>query len=175
MAPELVLNIDTFEKFENYNDEEDDARRDSFYDKGIDVWSLGVCLYELIYDTVIFPYDIEDIAQLKVFFKDVNQDYVDMTIRHSSNLDSKLETILCKMLKIDRFTRMTAQDLCSFVSDGLKTKGELTMMDTLTYDPRLYYDVRVKISTSVRPCEVNVVEEDTRGVFGWLGLTLGLW
>lgn len=167
MAPELVLNIDCFEK--------DDGER--FYDKSIDVWSLGVCLYELIYNKVIFPYDIEDIAQLKVFFEGITQDYVDITIKHSSNLDKKLEILLCKMLRIDRQTRISTQELCSFVDDEMKTKGVLTMMDTRTYDPRLYYDVRVKISTSVKPCEMNV-EKDTgyaRGVVDWVGHKLGLW
>jgi len=173
MAPELVINMDSFEDVTDYKEGDDAKTFEKFYDRSIDIWSLGVCIYELIYNSVIFPYDIEDMSQLVSFFRGMKQEYIDMTIRQSSNLDGVLEEILCRMLRIDRYSRVGADELCQFVVDKFRTpREELKGMDTRAYDPRSYYDVRTKISTSVKP---NVVE-DIKGsepssgtsVFRWI-------
>jgi serine/threonine protein kinase len=170
MAPELVMNMDLLENVTSYNRGNDATDLDEFYDKSIDIWSFGVCIYELIYNSVIFPYDIEDMSQLKIFFEKIDQVYIDSTIRRSSNLDDVLGEVLCRMLRIDAKSRIGADDLCVFADKLLikKSRKELKSMDTQAYDPRSYYDVRIKISTSVKPDDVADTDVSETGLINWV-------
>lgn len=172
MAPELVINMHSLEDVTNYKEGADAKTFEKFYDRSIDIWSLGVCIYELIYNSIIFPYDIEDMSQLVSFFRGIKQEYIDMTIGQSSNLDKVLQDVLCRMLRIDRSSRIGAVELSQFVVDKLRTpRRELRGMDTRAYDPRSYYDVRIKISTSVKPDAEDMGSSEptsATSVFSWI-------
>jgi len=189
MAPELIRNMKRLENFTKYTDKDCLDKSTKFYDKGIDIWSLGVCIYELIYNRVIFPDVIVTMAQLDDFLRDIQQDYIDMMIKNSSCLDGNLETILSKMLKIKRGERMTATELCQFVEVNMATRPtkELNLMDEKTYEPHSYLDTNVRITSSLKrdivtnPIDDSILDswqsitsyqESTFKFFDWLLGTL---
>jgi serine/threonine protein kinase len=65
MAPEIILNLD---KFEQLMGTEDNLNETKLYNKKIDIWSYGICLYELIFNTLPFT-NLSDMNDLKLFYK----------------------------------------------------------------------------------------------------------
>ena len=83
MAPEILLNIKKMENFTDFSNDRSDyflEKKDMFYDSSIDLWSLGICIYELIFNKLPFP-KIEDIRDLENFYKsDLVQQYINQKI-----------------------------------------------------------------------------------------------
>jgi serine/threonine protein kinase len=67
MAPEIILNINNMENITLYNDNSN-LQLKFFYDKRIDVWSYGICIYELIFNILPFS-NIKTIDDLERFYK----------------------------------------------------------------------------------------------------------
>lgn len=128
MAPEIILNI---EEFEQLTSESDCAKHVKFYDKKVDLWSYGICLYELIFNMLPFS-DIYDIHDLKLFFsKATTQMDLHKNIDKKNIIDSKMKTLLKRLLTINPSFRISTEELKDFV-DGLnKPENDIFITDSV--------------------------------------------
>ena len=114
MAPEIILNI---EEFEQLNIEtNNNSKHVKFYDKKVDVWSYGICLYELIFNMLPFS-DIYDIHGLKSFFsRGTTQLDIYKNIDKKNIIDSRMKDLLKKMLTINPSFRSNTEELYKFIN-----------------------------------------------------------
>jgi serine/threonine protein kinase len=112
MAPEIILNI---EEFEQLTSDKKHANHVKFYDKKVDLWSYGICLYELIFNMLPFS-DIYDIHGLKAFFsKATTQLDLHKNIDKKSTIDNRIKILLKKLLTINPSFRISTEELVDYV------------------------------------------------------------
>jgi serine/threonine protein kinase len=100
MAPEILKNLNLLENITKYSDFN---KSHVFYDKRIDVWSYGICIYELLFNRLPFP-GVTNITKLIKIYKGG----IDKKIckRLDDNLtDMFLKDLLLNMLKEDYHKR----------------------------------------------------------------------
>lgn len=108
MAPEIILNI---EEFEQLTSDKDCANYVKFYDKKVDLWSYGICLYELIFNMLPFS-DIYDIHGLKVYFSmATTQINLHKNIDMKHTIDSRIKILLKRLLTINPSFRISTKEL----------------------------------------------------------------
>lgn len=107
MAPELIYFI------------EQSVISNPKYDKKVDVWSLGICLFELIFSSV--PYaSIKTIKELNAYFLNSNNDHIIESHISKSNINSFYKSLLPECLQKDPISRIDIQTLSSIlVNDPL--------------------------------------------------------
>ena len=125
MAPEIILNLNKFEQLIGTCDKEIDVK---LYNKKVDIWSFGICLYELIFNTLPFP-NLSNMNDIKIFFTDQNnQHLIHTNINEKEILSDDLKNILKKMLTIDPVHRINIDNLnksnldCILIKKNLITK-----------------------------------------------------
>lgn len=123
MAPEIVMNMRLLENFTKYDEgqelqtSKDKVRDKVFYSKAIDVWSYGVCVYELVCNELPFP-KIRSIIELEDFFrKNDAQEFIDKRIDNQKRLNPCLKQLLAMMLKIDHRNRATMAQIVALVKE----------------------------------------------------------
>ena len=127
MAPEIILNI---EEFEQLTVESDNPNHVKFYDKKVDLWSYGICLYELIFNMLPFS-DIYDIHGLKRFFsKGTTQLDIHKNIDKKNIIDSKMKELLKKMLTINPSFRCNTDELYSIINIPIEQQ-QLILNDSI--------------------------------------------
>jgi serine/threonine protein kinase len=128
MAPEIILNI---EEFEQLISEEEYTKHVKFYDKKVDLWSYGICLYELIFNMLPFS-DIYDIHDLKLFFsKPTTQIDLHKNIDKKNIIDSKMKTLLKRLLTINPSFRISTEELKEFVDGLSKPDNDIVISDSV--------------------------------------------
>jgi serine/threonine protein kinase len=128
MAPEIILNI---EEFEQLTSDGDCAKHVKFYDKKVDLWSYGICLYELIFNMLPFS-DIYDIHDLKLFFsKATTQMDLHKNIDKKNIIDSKMKTVLKRLLTINPSFRISTEELKDFVTGLDKPENDIIISDSV--------------------------------------------
>lgn len=119
MAPEILLNIKKLENFTEFDKHTSSfyskkIEQDLFYDNTIDLWSLGICIYELIFNKLPFP-KINDIKDLENFYKsDMVQQYINQKIsKHKIPL--VFQNILGLLLITNSKNRNNLNDILSII------------------------------------------------------------
>jgi serine/threonine protein kinase len=113
MAPEIILNI---EEFEQLTSDKRYSNYVKFYDKKVDLWSYGICVYELIFNMLPFS-DIYDIHDLKGFFSMATTQinlHKNIDIKHT--IDNRIKILLKKLLTINPSFRISTQELVEFIN-----------------------------------------------------------
>ena len=68
MAPEIICNLKKMENITYFNGKCKKISDLYFYDKRVDIWSLGICLYELIFNLLPFI-NINNVNDLEKFYR----------------------------------------------------------------------------------------------------------
>ena len=121
MAPEIILNISKMENITLYNDSSN-LQSTFFYDKRIDIWSYGICIYELIFNILPFS-NIKTIDDLERFYKYKNiQDIMDKKIRRKVSLSDDFKELLLNMLMVDYTKRYNIKDVNNYIYNKINRK-----------------------------------------------------
>lgn len=143
MAPEIILNMSMLENFTKYSQSVGNSQcpttdsaeslgnsKKIFYSKSIDIWSYGVCVFELIYDSLPFP-TIRNIMELENFFKSTDaQVYINNRIDEHNRLHPTLRKLLYMMLQVDPLKRATSSQIIQCLDDEEKLKDDLIFTPT---------------------------------------------
>lgn len=114
MAPEIILNISKMENITSYNNGSN-LQSNFFYDKRIDIWSYGICIYELIFNILPFS-NIKNIDDLERFYRYHNiQDVMDKKIQRKISLSDDFKELLLNMLRIDYTKRYNIEDVNKYI------------------------------------------------------------
>jgi serine/threonine protein kinase len=114
MAPEIILNMNKLENITIYKGN-NNLQSTFFYDKKIDIWSYGICIYELIFNILPFS-NIKTIDDLEKFYKYKNiQGVMDKKIRRKSSLSEDFKEILLNMLQVDYKNRYSIEDINKYI------------------------------------------------------------
>jgi serine/threonine protein kinase len=129
MAPEIILNI---EDFEQLTSDKVKSNHVKFYDKKVDLWSYGICLYELIFNMLPFS-DIYDIHDLKIFFsRATTQLDLYKNIDSKNTIDNRIKTLLKKLLTINPSFRISTEELVEYVKKfDINEKHDILISDSL--------------------------------------------
>lgn len=118
MAPEIILNINKMENITLYNDGSN-LQSNFFYDKKIDIWSYGICIYELIFNILPFS-NIKTIDDLENFYKNSNiQDIMDKKIRRKVSLSDDFKELLLNMLRVDYIKRCNINEVNKYIHNKI--------------------------------------------------------
>lgn len=168
MAPEIILNIEEFDqisKSRKFNERQKlqflDEKIVKFYDKKVDLWSYGICLYELIFNMLPFS-DISDIHDLKDFFsRPTTQLDLHKKIDKKTIIDQNMKNILKCLLTINPSFRVTTNELYNIVNNNLK--NSLPYINNLPLDIEDEYNVITAktngLEPSIEKISKNVVYE----------------
>lgn len=115
MAPEIILNIEEFEQLATPEIETVKKKFVKFYDKKIDLWSYGICLFELIFNVLPFT-NINDILDLKeLFSRGASQSDIYKIINDKIIIDENMKILLKKLLTINPSFRISTDELYIFI------------------------------------------------------------
>lgn len=113
MAPEIILNMNKLEN--GPKDKDIILNKDFFYNKKIDVWSYGICIYEMMFNILPFS-NIKNVEDLEKFYRSVFvQDIIERRVKKKNCLNEDFKTLLLNMLKIDYKQRYSIKDVDNFV------------------------------------------------------------
>jgi serine/threonine protein kinase len=107
MAPEIILNIHNMENITS----DTKQSMELFYDKKIDIWSYGICVYELLFNILPFS-NIRDISDLTKFYTSTDiQETIHKRVKDKTMLSNEFKQLLMKMLTIDPTQRCTIDEI----------------------------------------------------------------
>ena len=152
MAPEIILNLDEFEQLVS---EEKKKNFVKFYDKKVDMWSYGMCIFELIFNSLIFientENNINDIHDIVNYFSgSKTQTEIYNIIDNKKIIDEDMKIILKKLLTINPTFRFSIYDLYDYINtntnmnlllqkcelrDSKKDKKNKNMNTNVIYEP----------------------------------------
>lgn len=128
MAPEIILNIEEFEQLTSDNEP---SKYVKFYDKKVDLWSYGICLYELIFNMLPFS-DIYDIHDLKRYFSSATTQLdIHKNIDKKMIINNKMKTILKKLLTINPSFRISTNELYNMVMEDNQDDNSASLDESL--------------------------------------------
>jgi len=125
MAPEIILNMKKMENITSYKKKKISDLY--FYDKRIDIWSLGICIYESIFNLLPFS-NINNIKELEHFYRmNIIQEIMNKKVNKKSFLNKNIKKLLLGMLQIDMKKRYLIEDILKDISvlDEIQIKKEI--------------------------------------------------
>ena len=129
MAPEIILNVEEFEQLTSEISELN-KKHVKFYDKKVDLWSYGICLYELIFNVLPFSNNqIYDICDLKSYFSNATtQLNINKNIDKKYNISNRIKDILKHLLIINPSFRIDTEELLTMI-DTIGITGTTDIID----------------------------------------------
>lgn len=113
MAPEIILNMNKLENIAYYKKTQEESI--IFYDSRIDIWSYGICIYELLFNILPFS-NIRNIDDLSKFYKTHNiQKRLNARIETKMVINKDFKELLLKMMTINPNARFTIKDIQLFI------------------------------------------------------------
>lgn len=149
MAPELILNMNLLEDFTQY--EEKKNEKHIFYSNKIDLWSYGVCIYELVFNTLPFP-NVRNIKELEMFYKQVNyaEEYINKQITNKKSIDIDIKKILFMLLQVKIDKRTNIEEFKNYISNINNIKS------INTSEKQQQLDIDLNELRDIINCEKNV-------------------
>jgi serine/threonine protein kinase len=117
MAPEIVFNMNSME---NIAISESDKKLKMFYDKSIDIWSYGICIYELVFNILPFS-NIKNMNDMYSFYKMSNiQVIMNKKITSKKMISNKFKDLLLHMICLKKEKRYNIYEIEYCIKDILK-------------------------------------------------------
>jgi serine/threonine protein kinase len=118
MSPEIIQNMNEMENITSYKINMMKKKRFKFlYNKRTDVWSLGICIYELMFNLLPFS-NIKSISDLERFYSlDNIQEIFNKKINRRMILKDCFKDILYKILYINYNDRCDINDVKRYLQD----------------------------------------------------------
>ena len=149
MAPEIILNIEEFEQIISKDTQRTLCTQNlkKFYDKKVDLWSYGICLYELIFNMLPFS-DVYDIMDLKDLFSNPKTQGILHNNINKKNIIDNMKRLLSNLLLINPSCRISTKELVEIVKNinektyepllrGMENK-ESNMLDIINCQENVY-------------------------------------
>ena len=140
MAPEIILNMNNMENITAYKNGCDTLiKKDKtfIYNKGIDVWSLGICIYELMFNILPFS-NIKNINDLERFYSlEMIQEIMDKKINRRSCLKQDFKNMLLSILKTNKAQRCSILNIdfflknCNGISCLINDEEQINIQDII--------------------------------------------
>ena len=141
MAPELIKNMNLLEDFTQYEEKTNDKH--VFYNNKIDLWSYGICIYELVFNKLPFPL-VKNIKELEIFYKqdDFAGQYIHKQIDKYS-IDKHIKNILLMLMQIKMELRSDIHVLKEYICKHIETTGytKYTNKDTINTNTEIKIDI----------------------------------
>lgn len=129
MAPEIVLNMDKLENFTNYSSTSSCPEL-AFYNKSIDVWSYGMCLYELTFNCLPFD-NVNNIKELEALFAGSSfQSTLETNVNAKQHRSPTVQHILQVALQVQSAKRASFRDILSILEEGEKMEEACRLSNT---------------------------------------------
>ena len=123
MAPEIILNMNKLENIAYYKQK---CNMDKFfYNDKIDIWSYGICIYELLFNILPFS-NIKNINDLENYYR-LNNIQTTMTkkIMKKTMINNELKQLLLNMLQVESKNRFSITQVNEYITEKLKPLKEL--------------------------------------------------
>ena len=119
MAPEIIFNMNFME---NMNMSEPVKKFKMFYDKSIDIWSYGICIYELIFNILPFS-NIKNMNDMYLYYKiPTIQVIMNKKITNKIILGSKIKELLLHMICLTKENRYNIYEIEHCIKNILKNE-----------------------------------------------------
>lgn len=118
MAPEIILNMNKSKgvKIEDLSIQQDALQDIYCYTKNVDIWSFGICIYELVFGG--FPFnDIYNVTCLENFYSSDNvEKIIHLKINKREIITDNFKSLLIGMLTVDNNKRYNIVDVVKRVT-----------------------------------------------------------
>ncbi|NBP01261.1 MAG: serine/threonine-protein kinase [Proteobacteria bacterium] len=129
MAPEIILNMSSLENFTQYEYERNKhATPQDFYNSKIDVWSFGICVYELVCNSLPFSH-IKNIKDLERFYQTNPQEFFNKRVGSVEKFDKILAHVLSRLLQVDPCQRANLGEVIDYIDKALNANTTKTTSD----------------------------------------------
>ena len=168
MAPEMISNVNKFEKLINSSEqgnsetETETKTKSIFYDTKIDLWSYGICLYELVFNILPFT-NMSEITDLKVFYsRDTTQAIINKNINEKDIISDNMKCLLKKLLTIDPDSRFTTKELYDYIRSHICTiEPKIIPIKQIESEVRPVEPVKFKVNMDSW-IQINKNEQDSQ-------------
>lgn len=159
MAPEILLNIEKFEELMSSNNFTNKKKK-KIYDNKIDLWSYGICLYELIFNILPFS-NMTEINDLKLFYSNSNtQSLIYKNIDEKHIISDDLKILLKKLLTMDPDYRFSTDELFNYIQNII-SKNELLILQSTVFSSSVLYSVNEnELSDKLNEPKLNNINHD---------------
>jgi serine/threonine protein kinase len=172
MAPEIILNMNRFDKLINVEDRHKQTTHmhlANYYDNKSDLWSVGICIYELIFNALpysdLYTYSMNDITSLaKVLNVNISMNF-EKRLEHQINnkrfIRNDIKSILKQLLKIHPEERMCIQDLIHIIQHNhiINISDEFVDIVHEELQSLSIHQIQNKQSTIIPIIQINEVED----------------
>lgn len=126
MAPEIILNMNSLENFTQYDYTGDKhGTPPHFYDSKIDMWSFGICIYELVCNNLPFSH-IKNIKDLERFYRMHPNEFFAKRLVSVEKFDKVIAHVLSRLLQVDPRQRATVKEILDYLEKTLQQETTTT-------------------------------------------------
>jgi serine/threonine protein kinase len=167
MAPEIIFNMNFME---NMNISEPVKKFKMFYDKSIDIWSYGICIYEVIFNILPFS-NIKNMNDMYLYYKTPTiQVIMNKKIKNKIILGSKIKELLLHMICLTKEKRYNIYEIEHCIKNILKNEiftSNGALQDIVNCKENTYAKNEIMKCNIIRNQLVDPTINSTKSIYSW--------